>query len=431
MATDVYVISAGEGAEMEGSTADLEISGNMQQECWFGLWNAPGSGRIIRVHRTDIEQIGGRNNPLPGNNCYTNQHLIQRISSYGAGGVTLTPKKLDTAATSLPAQVVCLGDVPVVTVTSTFRKACTLGNESVSASSAGGVADVSCMGSKTWHGSRTFDASGLYRGGYIDASGQGLVFREGQGLAISTGQVTEAFTYDLIVTFQVGVYTYVAHSNIRPIITDTPFVLFNGVGSGVILTILDISLHAASDFYDSASTTYSYYFGKYDIQMLEWADISIGRDAVVLPMDASLSRTLPTGIYAKIGFKARRRGTRGSMASINLCPDNKSANDSYSRVRFIGRVTYPKSNENQTQSDFGLQIPLMCSCLPRAAANGKTSPIELHEGQGIGIYKRDYGTGPRCQAMIIFDLQPATITAYPGSTGLLPVVGPSARIRRI
>lgn len=72
----------------------------LQDKCCLGIFNGVGSGKIIRLYRATI-----LNNQTAAVTGIANLFSLQRFTT-GSGGTAVVPVKHDTAASSLPAQII-------------------------------------------------------------------------------------------------------------------------------------------------------------------------------------------------------------------------------------------------------------------------------------------------------------------------------------
>lgn len=204
----------------------------------FAIFNSENSGRLVKVHHLSLEpdrltRIGNQ----PADVVFA----LTRCSTLD-GGEPLTPIKLESSVADLPSQVKVVRGPHTVTTGSTFRvkKQQSGHHEAVDA-----LVKGSFLG---WSGHNKRD------GGYSmrsmlkssDSAAQSITLREGQGLTFAsvTGQtsIQRSFhdaSFRIRDTTNGRSYFY----DFQDLVSiDQPFfTIFNGSGSGVVLTVGNIS----------------------------------------------------------------------------------------------------------------------------------------------------------------------------------------------
>ena len=159
MATYTYTIGA-PGAGFVGN------------KCMIGLYNAVGSGLVLRVYR-----IWSLNNQTQAPTTATQQVMnISRLTT-GSGGISLLAVKHDSQAPSLPAQIVTATNMDY-TIDTTIRRYAWSNSEPLS-SAANGIDEQQTV--------PAFNMVWDYSASYINTTVEPLVLREGYGVAVILG----------------------------------------------------------------------------------------------------------------------------------------------------------------------------------------------------------------------------------------------------
>lgn len=205
------------------------------------LWNEPTSNQIIYLKNLKIINQMSQDTPTG-----TAKLDIQRITGYTESSMTANAAyivKMDSTNPDLPSQVKCLtrlNDVSGGTVTRSFMNA---PNKSMGAA-AGAVSRTVAFDCSKSLGQVS---SGLNRAtvqscGYGSADVQAWTLNEGEGIAIvpSTFQINAA--YRMTITFTTGSGTYSCGETLRPFAKTPSMMVYNGVGSGIVIKIMQIEV---------------------------------------------------------------------------------------------------------------------------------------------------------------------------------------------
>lgn len=135
----------------------------------LALFNASGSGKIIRLYRIWIltQQTGA----VTGGTALLGIH---RFTAVGTGGTTVAFLKHDTNSANVPAQITCVHGPTVITSTGLFRQIAFPTDEIV-------------VSGATWEEIASLNEMGLiWDSGYYDTTTEPLVCREGEGIVLQT-----------------------------------------------------------------------------------------------------------------------------------------------------------------------------------------------------------------------------------------------------
>lgn len=205
----------------------------MGQPSPIAIFNDTGSGKKVRVKLLNLR-------PLSATNALTSIIAVQKVSGY-TGGTSLVPFKFDSTNTNLPSQVVCNIDPATVTLTAgtELRRSMTLSEQNPTRA----LASLCSCGNG--------DArSGMDSGEFIRLTGDtdvtGYILREGQGLAIVYKANSPSHGYAINIrmkNFSTG-HCYRFDHILEPkyMADQTPLVLFNGSGSGIVLEVEKVQI---------------------------------------------------------------------------------------------------------------------------------------------------------------------------------------------
>ena len=155
-------------------------------KCMLKLFNASGSGVVLRVYRVWVlnNQTANVTGVIP---------IVQlvRTSTVGTGGTTVTPIKHDTGSSALPAQVTSsYADTSIGTINATLRRSIFSSDEP-----SAGTMTIDEVES-------VVPLSVFWDTGYIDTGVEPIVLREEYGVMVYTAGVTSAAgNVDIIIEF--------------------------------------------------------------------------------------------------------------------------------------------------------------------------------------------------------------------------------------
>lgn len=157
----------------------------LPNRCMIGLFNGPGSGRVVRVYR--VSALNAQTVAVTGVNSVFN---LTKIST-GSGGLYLTPTKHDSQSPLVPAQIVAATNMSY-TASSTFRRLFWSNDEPL-LSTAGSIDEFQTI-------PRMMN---LWESSYSEQNVQPITLREGQGLALINNTNTNVGVADFFMEFTV------------------------------------------------------------------------------------------------------------------------------------------------------------------------------------------------------------------------------------
>lgn len=350
------------------------------QRAAFCVFNQKGSGQVVRVKKLQVNQSYG----LTSTTSNRNAAALQRISAY-TGGRTVTPVAADSAATALPAQVTCVQEPTSVTATTTLLSFHTIPQYTQFVS--GAPITTKFPGDRQ----KNFDLGTLVRPGYGNSSVQSHILREGEGLAIvQTGQKITA-DYHVQITFTDGTNTWIVKTFASPWYTNPWVALLNGVGSGKVLYVYEVSLIEAGDTSEPV----------FDATLVDDIDVaSLNGGALTLIKADSAAANPSSYILAYRDVLVTEIGGRllGAPVPYNGC------NWSYRRPMFCmpGCCAAGLTNTNLgNATDY------------QGLLNG--SELIVQEGYGVAFMRRRPGMGGRKEFLLEFTTEAGTSTprAFP------------------
>lgn len=205
----------------------------------LALWNPPTSGYNVYVKNMKVINQMSEDNLVAAQQSDSTLS-IQRISAYTTNALTDHVQyvtKMDSNNLDIPSQVSILSRADGVTTVSTVRQFINLPEN--------GNTIAPLSRTIAIHPAKRFGIDGLdtcdiYQSGYGNPAVQAQTLREGEGIAIVPNNVQNNVCYRFHILFNIGSSTYLASESIRPYALTCPMLIFNGAGSGVIISILDI-----------------------------------------------------------------------------------------------------------------------------------------------------------------------------------------------
>lgn len=188
----------------------------------FALFNSEGTNKLVNILEIDLLETQGRTATA------TNFAFGFERCSAMTGGDDIEVTKLDSNSSSLPSQVLVRKVIGAYTTTGgTIRKVLDL--PQLNATRA--AAFPPWRSPTAWTNDRVYGAS--------NADVQGQVLREGEGFVAmtTTGTGKGPFPLAVIVLFSIGAATYMAHTQGSADTFPAFLGIFNGSGSGVVITI--------------------------------------------------------------------------------------------------------------------------------------------------------------------------------------------------
>lgn len=208
----------------------------VEHAAWYALFNSPGSGKRINLLSLSLVEQQIRR----GATATTLE--LYRITAT-AGGVPVTGTvAMDSANYDLPAEITLRKNGGATTTGAPFRKM--LDTQQLVPS----VQPFRMFRANSSEHSN-LDSSTLWD--FSDTAGsQGLVLREGEGIALvpNTAGGRSNWPIALSVVFNVGTATHYARELLLFNSAETLFTLFNGSGSGKVVTLLSISVNEVTDY---------------------------------------------------------------------------------------------------------------------------------------------------------------------------------------
>jgi hypothetical protein len=349
---------------------------------------------------------------------------IKRITAL-TGGDQLTPVKLDTGATALPAQVLIRNDPDSVTATDIFRRIAdapaysnTIANTQLSSRTYGG----SMMTHQKAH------LADIWRGGEsIDV--EPIILREGQGIGIfqDTYGSQHSMQTAAVITNTATNATYICRSTDLSTdrrLDEATFAIFNGSGSGVVLAVKLWVLPMDGDAVLTPA-----------LRLCRVSGIGQGGDTVT-PIRPDTSKTIPSALEIKSGplqpvisgewqadyYTTHGLAYGGTGATISLW--NKAQIDAGTLTRTLMTNIFPAIGETK----IGMQSSSLDNDLIFDAKPG--DGIIIKPGSGLALVSGTAVATGGTQAtnssstFVNFDIE-ATLLHYPppAGSGTFPPVG--------
>lgn len=340
----------------------------LEQVAVLALYNDAGSQVKVDIKRILARPLTARESTLP------QKASFQRISGL-TGGTDLTAIKLDTNIADLPPQIQIKEDLIAVTTSSdSIRNIMDMPMTSFSRVLAG-LADRS-VGAYAEY----CDSSQVLDAGYVSVGTQGWILREGEGLALIFPTIFVATTYRLNVIFTTDDGTYVVTDAITPDPGRPTFALFNGAGSGKLVTIRLVELVEVGD--DSLP-----YFS---VDAIDGLIPDSGQSVSPIPMDTTNS--LVSQILIRQNCVIYLSGHKHGALMANP------------RLR---QTITPIFGKGSTDGINWAEGAYTFTAVEQASGN----LIELREGEGIAIIKRNASALARIEIAVDF-----TTTTVGGGT---------------
>lgn len=196
----------------------------LEHGAWWALYNGVGSGKILTVKEVQVTPLQSRTTSTVSN------YTTQRINAI-SGGVDVVAAPFDTNNAAIPAQVLCRLNADVTATGGTLRITTDL--QQLNATRA--------VPYPTWRSPTSGNAEIFSQKG---SDVQGYVLRENEGLSVmSTGAVSrENYTLAVSVIFTIGTESYMIRESIQTGAFQSLLAIFNGTGSGVVITIRNITV---------------------------------------------------------------------------------------------------------------------------------------------------------------------------------------------
>lgn len=314
----------------------------------WALYNRAGSGKKVSLLQLHLRELQARTATATSNRLST-----IRLSAM-SGGIPLAPQPLDTDNAALPAQVLCSEGPDITTTGATLREALDL--PQLNATRAVALPPWRLPG---WQ-DRIYGAFG--------SEPQGQVLREGQGLAVfSTGRIAkENWPLAVVVLFSIGSASYVARTRLTTGSMDCAVGLFNGAGSGVVLTVNQVLVAEVATDEQTVRR----------FQLEPISGLRIGDALDVTPLD-STAPALPAGIVC-----AEKAGCLQESADATTVPARRCEN-------VLRRLATPPLGASP-----GLANPFRSPELEAHVwQQSSASPLVLREGEGVALYQRQLTHG--------------------------------------
>jgi hypothetical protein len=331
----------------------------LEQVAVLAVYNDIGSQVKINVKRILARPLTAREDTIP------QKANFQRITGL-SGGTDLTAIKIDSNTANLPPQIQIKEDLlSVSTSGSVIRSIMDLPMTNFSRVLAG-LADRS-VGAYAEY----CDSAQALDAGYVSVGTQGWILREGEGLALVFPIIFTATTYRLNVVFTTEDGTYIVTDAITPDPGRPTFALFNGSGSGKIVTVRLIELVEVGD--DSLP-----YFS---VEAIDGLIPDSGQAVTSIPMDTLNS--LPSAVLIRKDCTVYLSGHKHGTIMANP------------RLRQTITPIFGKGSTdgiNWAEGAFTFT----------AIEQSPESLIKLREGEGIAIIKRNASALARIEIAIEF-----------------------------
>lgn len=351
------------------------------------LWNPPTSNTKVYIKNMKVINEMSQDNALG-----TSILNYVRISAYITNNFTNSAQyivPMNSSNPSLPSQVKILTRVDSVTTTGIIKEFMNFPQNGDTIVQARTIAI------------RTSKSKGLDRRGLNPASisysygttATGQKLREGEGVAIVANgiQVNVAYRFTITMTTDNG-YTYMATEVVRPYSTFVPFVVFNGSGSGVVLTINNVECEEMG--VDSLC--------QFAIQKID--DIFLGSDEVdvtstIFEMDSS--NTLPTAIKCYTNCLVELHGVK--YGGVTVAPTFRKNSQMW-----IG-----------TGPTWAIGARMYGIVTSSELIDNGTAPIILRPGEGIALMQKNASEVGRYEATILFQTESLATGSGPKATSFV------------
>jgi len=340
----------------------------------WALYNSARSGKLVRLLSLSLTEFQARTATATSNRLNTIRTSAQ------SGGIAVASIKLDTAAADLPSQVLIAEGPDITTAGAVLRTALDLPQ----------LNPTRAVAYPPWRTPGTADR--IYAQAGADVQGQ--VLREGQGLAVfATGRVAkENWPLAVVVVFTVGADTYMLRSRVTTGSMDCAIGLFNGSGSGVVITVRGV--------YATEVATDEQLLRRFQLEPISGLRGGVSLDTVT-GLDSTAA--LPSSILC-----VEKAGCLQESADAIDPPARPCEN-------VLRRLVCPS---------FGASPGIANTCLfpgaqRRVFDQNSDSPIVLREGEGVALFQRQVQTGWAFGYHIsgLFTVEDAT------TQGIVPVIG--------
>lgn len=345
----------------------------LEHGCMLGLFNDFGSGRLLTVKCIDINEQLGRST--------TAQVRVQLTrTSAQSSGEAISAVKMDSAAPSIPTQVQ-IAKYPIITASgSPFREINAMD---------GNIPTTALLGLLVANAATGAGGLGIADYTAQDANVQGMVLREGEGFAITTGLTAPStFAIEFRLAILVGTEMHQI-SEVIPISSHAAIIgIHNGVGSGVVITLARCVMRQIRTSDPLRLMTVERISGLYG-----------GTNITPISMD-SMATALSSGVLLRVDGSA----TQANLDS-NMGAQKKAGGDQPFR-----RMALPYFGVHPQLASLNIwSKQRVCDSMQTLG------DIVLREGEGIGVFQRANACGRgEYEIMIGFN---ATVTATPSGGG--------------
>lgn len=350
------------------ASAEMASTGGSYVEhgSWYALFNAPGSGKVIKLRHVGLTVLQSRT----AAGATAINYNIFRTSADG-GGYPIDATPMDSSATALPAAVKVSAYSHVTTTGATFRR--WAAQPYLSLASAFPVVAVR-RGSV---GRGNMDFGQLWN--VKNSTCQGIVLREGEGIGVLTSTsntARENWPLEVVVYFSDGTNTFVVREVVALGTWPAAIQVFNGSGSGVVLTILDIKITETNTYGVSSLT-------RLELNTISGMHInSMGKAEVPIPMDSS-NATLPSQIMS-----ARHAGVFQAHSSSFAVTSGLLHRGNENPVRRMAVTPFgisPGLASSITAFHQGVSPEAMRIFGSSPGGDGGIQSMRLREGEGIAL----------------------------------------------
>lgn len=332
---------------------------SQQHAALFGLYNAVGSQRLIKVVSVSVQEDSARTSGV------ATGLDVRRITAV-AHGPAVPAFKLDSSAAALPAQVIASTKADY-TGTAIIRRVFSGQQLNPSRAVPYGVYPLS--------GDRRTALGALVTTGITDAQAQ--ILREGEGIALTCNSLG-GFIYPIEVRAEIRVgsdsYLYTAVTSVEAV--PAVFAIFNGTGSGVVVTVSRITFaEIMTDGSNAASVPFSL-----ETTSGQWSGLQLAP----IPMDTQ-NKVLPTGVCIAL-----------NPGVVTAGPDYRSM----ATKRFVTGGDKPIRRVATPYNGKGIGLPNLClqngtgrNVIDLLHSNMNAGPITLREGEGLALLQRSNSNG--------------------------------------
>ena len=320
----------------------------------FALFNEVGSGKLVNVLEIDLLETQGRTTTAT-----SFAFGFERCSAM-TGGDDVEVTKFDSDDADLPSQVLVREVIGAYTTAGgTIRKV----RDMPQLNPTRAVAFPPWRTPTSWTNDRVYGASN------VDVQGQ--VLREGQGFVAMTtaGTGKEPFPVAVIVIFSIGSATYMARTRGSADTFPAFLGIFNGVGSGVVITVNQILV--AEVMTDDTPIR------RYQLETI--SGIKAPERVDVVSLDSGVS--LPSGIV--VADKAS-----ALQASADAVDAPARTNE-----HVLRRLVMADAGASPGLATPFTNWPRSAIGRSRIFSQHSDGPLVLREGEGIALYQRQTNTG--------------------------------------